>query len=447
MKKYIDEHFDEMVADLSELVKYNSVFSLDAKPFGQANRDVLDEALNIFEKRGLKGTNLDYYCGYGEVGDGEKIIGVVGHLDIVPAGEGWNSDPFKLKRTEDALYGRGTSDDKGAVVAAMWAIKYLLDTNYKFKKRVRLIVGTNEESGSLCMNHYREKMGDVDFGFTPDSTFPGVYGEKGILSLSLLSKNSKIISIKAGDTTNMIPRKCEMVLPFKSFDENLLENYLKQNNIKYEINKKDNINLIVYGEAAHASLPELGVNAISHSMKALEKANFDDPYVNFMNKNVGLNADADLLGLKVLNDDVSSTTASPTVIVKEGDVIKTSFDIRYPVKTTGDKCLEIIYAKNDANNTFKVYFDSKPLYFETNSPLVKALDDAYRKATNDNINKMEVVGGGTYAKEMKNIIAFGCEFPDDKFNNIHSANERVTIESFKKQIMCYIEAIKNLNEV
>ena len=154
IEKFIEENLENIKADLKELVSHNSVANNDELPFGSENRKVLDAALKQMDKKGFKTKNLDYYCGYGEVGQGDKLVGIAAHLDIVPVSEGWNSNPFTLTEKDGKLYGRGVSDDKGAAVISMYALKYLLDTGYKFKKRFRLLVGCNEETGSKCMDYY-----------------------------------------------------------------------------------------------------------------------------------------------------------------------------------------------------------------------------------------------------------------------------------------------------
>ena len=127
IKEFLNKNKDKMIDDLTRLVAHNSIYSEDEKPFGKANRAVLDEALKLMSDNGLKTNNLDYYCGYGEAGEGDKVIGILAHLDIVPAGEGWKSDPFALLNKDDVLYGRGVSDDKGAVIASLYALKYLIE--------------------------------------------------------------------------------------------------------------------------------------------------------------------------------------------------------------------------------------------------------------------------------------------------------------------------------
>ena len=447
MEKYINEHLDEIINDIRELVKYDSVFSNDEKPFGSENRKVLDKSLSLMEAKGIKTTNLDYYCGYGEVGQGDKVIGIVSHLDIVPAGEGWDSNPFELTQKGETLFGRGTSDDKGATVAAMWAVKYLLDTGYIFKKRVRLINGCNEETGSACVKHYVEKCGDVDYGFTPDGDFPGIYAEKGMIHAIFTGHNSKIIDIKGGDASNIVPKKCVATLPPKSFDLDKLDDFFTTKGIKYELaHNVSNIVLTVYGKAAHASAPGYGINAISYLLAGLQFCGFEDSFVDFYMRTIGLTYHGELLGYDRFTDSESNTTINMGLIYKEGNDIKVSLDMRFPVKSNVKSCRQPLEDIKDDNNEIEILSCIEPLYFDTNSTFIKALDKAYRTVTNDYESKMAAIGGGTYAKSMKNIIAFGCEFQGEQ-NNIHDANEHLEIDSLKKQIMCYIEAIKNLNEV
>lgn len=449
MENYVNEHLNEMVEDLRKLVAYNSINNDDATPFGKQNRAVLDEAIKLMNEKSFKTTNLDYYCGYGDIGEGDKTIGILAHLDIVPAGDGWDNDPFTLTIKGNKLYGRGVSDDKGAAVASMWAMKYLLDTGYTFKKKVRLILGCNEETGSKCIKHYVQECGDVDMGFTPDGSFPGIYAEKGMIGGELVGKNTKIINIEAGEATNIVCKKCTTTIPKDSYDKTLLDEYFNKKEIVYNLENDDNNNdvLIVYGKAAHASTPDDGVNAISHTMMALHYANFNDKFVDFFVKNFGLTNHGELIGYEELKDSESNTSINFGMAYKKDATIYITLDMRFPVKQNVQTCLKPLEGIKDDDNEFILSGKGiDPLYFDINSPFIQALDKAYRKVTNDNDSKMLAIGGGTYAKAIKNIIAFGCEFIGDE-NHIHDANECLDIDAFKKQVLIYIEAIKNLNEV
>ena len=413
MENYINNNIDNMLNELGELVSYNSVYSEDVAPFGSKNREVLDRALEIFESKGLKTKNLDYYCGYGEVGEGDEVIGILAHLDVVPCGEGWNSDPFKMTEKDGYVYGRGVTDDKGAVIASLYAIKYLLDTGYKFNKRVRLIVGCNEESGSKCIKHYVEKEGHIDYGFTPDADFPGIYGEKGMVGGLFAGKSDKILDIKGGDASNVVCKKVTCTLKPGCIDENKLDVFFKENNISYELN--DNV-LTVYGKAAHASMPDLGVNAINYLMCGLYAAGIDDEFVSNFNKYIGLDLHGEKLGLEDVKDDVTNTSINIGLAFVQDENICLSIDCRFPIKTNK----ETVVPYFEKMENFKLLNAINPLYFDINSPFIKALEKAYRDVTGDNESKMQAIGGGTYAK---------------------------SIESLKKAAMVYIEAIKNLNEL
>ena len=435
--KYIEDNYENMLNDLKRLVKYNSVLCDDEKPFGSQNRKVLDEAISIMNEKGFNTKNVDYYACYGEVGQGDKTIGIVCHLDIVPAGEGWDSNPFEVVQKGDRLYGRGVSDDKGAAVASMYAIKYLLDTNYQFKKKVRLILGCNEETGSKCIKHYVEKEGGVDMGFTPDGEFPGIYAEKGMIG-GVFKGKSKIVNIKGGEASNIVCKKVECELPANSYDVAKFKKYLDDNNIKYEINGDT---VTVFGTAAHASSPDSGVNAMSYLMEALYNADFNDEYVDLYHKYIGLDVHGEKLGMLPLKDDESDTSVNIGVIKKEGDSILASVDMRFPITRTVDDCKKVL----ENIEPLEIKNMINPLYFEKDSPMIKAMLKAYRDITGDD-GDMIAIGGGTYAKSIKNIIAFGCAFNEEE-NHIHDANESLGIEDFKKQVEIYIEAIKNLNEV
>lgn len=443
MKTFIENNLENMKKDLSDLVAINSVYADDVAPFGSANRKVLDLALEKFAAAGMETKNLDYYCGFGEIGQGDKVIGVVAHLDVVPAGDGWDGNPFEMSEKDGYLYGRGVSDDKGAVVASLYALKYLMKNNYPFKKRVRLIVGCNEESGSKCIEHYVAKEGHVDAGFTPDGNFPGIYAEKGIYGGRMEGKTVKIKNIYGGLASNVVCKKVNATVAEADYDKEKFVAFMNEHKINYELNGDE---IVVYGTAAHASTPDLGVNAISYLMEALYVAGINDPFVDAYHECIGLSVHGEKLHLDSLKDEISDASCNIGVIDYKDGIITASVDVRFPVKSKAEQVIALFdKAKKDDFAIITEEFEN-PLYFSLDSAMIKALDKAYRTVTNDYDSQMEAIGGGTYAKAINNIIAFGCEFQGEE-NHIHDANEKLAIESFKKQVEIYIEAIKNLNEV
>lgn len=446
IKQFIDENLPQMKEDLRQLVSYESVYNTDEKPFGSKNRKVLDAAIQMMKDKGLETENLDYYCGYGQCGNGEDIIGILAHLDIVPVSEGWNSDPFTMIEKEGFLYGRGVSDDKGAAVASMYALKYLIDEKYPFNKRVRLILGCNEETGSKCIKHYVEKQGHIACGFTPDGNFPGIFAEKGILGGTLLGHQTSFIDIQGGEASNIVCKKCVVKLPNDSFDTAKLDDFFVKNNIKYVIKVEDNTIIEVNGTAAHASTPDLGKNAFSYLMEALYYAEYDDEFIKWFHEYFALSLHGEKLGYEQLKDEYTDTSINFGVVGKKDDDLIVSLDMRFPVKSSIEECLEPLMKINNSKNEFVYDRGEKPLFFDIDSPMIKALKKAYEDVTGDKQSKMQAIGGGTYAKAINNCIAFGCEFQNED-NHIHDANESLNIEAFKKQVEIYVEAIKNLNNI
>ena len=447
INEFLEKNKQNMIDDLTKLVSYNSVYSEDALPFGKTNQAVLAEALGLFEREGLKTTNLDNYCGFGEVGEGKELIGILAHLDVVPAGEGWSSDPFVVRNDGEYLYGRGVTDDKGPVIASLYALKYLIETKYPFKKRVRLIVGCNEETGSKCIEHYVEKEGHIDMGFTPDGNFPGIFAEKGVLRGTISATNSKIINIYGGDAENVVCKKIVVELPVGSYDESTLNEFFRDNNIEYNLIKTDrSITMTVFGKAAHASTPEQGINAMSYLMEGLYRADFDDELVTFYHNRIALTHHGELFKANQFDDEYTDLTLNVGVISKAQNVITLTVDVRFPVKAEPEAVKELFMkALNMGNVRFEISELAHPLFFDVNIPMIQAMLKAYKDVTGEKDAEMEAIGGGTYAKAIHNCIAFGCEFPGENCH-IHDADESLNIANFLKQVHIYIEAIKNLNE-
>ncbi len=432
---------------LARLVKYNSEQgeALPGKPFGEGPAACLEEALKCAGELGFRTVNMENYCGYAEIGEGEDIIGIVGHLDIVPAGEDWDTDPFTLTFKDDGrVYGRGVSDDKGACAAAMYAMKKVADSGIPLTKRVRLLMGCNEESGSKCMEYYREHGEPITVGFTPDANFPGIYGEKGGFGGKAWSKNTKIIDLKGGTVSNAVCSKCTIVIPAEVSVAALTASFMKTPLTSYDIKEEDGkITIFAQGVAAHASMPYLGVNAANWTFWALKDAGFEDDFVDFFTEHFGTDNDGAGIGLKISDEYGDLTCCNGVVGMEDGKAFAT-IDCRCPVTYSPDqiKALVAPYLE-DEKGYIEARRAGKALFFDPNSELVTKLVSAYREVTGDYENQPEVIGGGTYAKSIPGIIAFGCEFPGAN-NHIHDANESLPVEEMGLQIDIYRKAIEKL---
>ena len=451
VKSVINKYQQELIDRLAKLVAINSEEGTASKdaPFGEGPKKALLTALDMLKEDGLETVNLDNYIGYAQMGEGEKLIALVGHLDVVPAKkeDGWNSDPFELKNEKGILYGRGVADDKGAVVASMIALKVLKDLGVEPKKRIRLIMGTNEETGSKGLAYYVEKEGSPDYGFTPDGEFPGVHGEKGMISGEYRSLQTKIIDIQGGTAKNIVCRNCWIKVEKNSYSSRKLDDYFNNNNLEYKSEEDtDGIKISVQGVAAHASTPDLGINAISHLMMALKQAGYQDPFVDFYCSHFGTSTDGDGLGVKC-SDEYGSLTLNNGMISMKDGVIEGTIDIRFPVTMSSKQILKSMSERmKDDGGEVTIVSTHEPLFFPVDSPLVSCLLSAYQEVTGDTDTQPMTMGGGTYAKGIHNTIAFGCAFPGKDYH-LHDANEWVSIDELMLQVEIYVAAIQKLLDI
>ena len=447
IKEKIHATTEELLSNMERLVAIDSQLGTPAEgmPFGEGPAKVLHEALQIADELGFKTVNLDNYCGYAEMGEGEEIVGIAGHLDIVPAGGDWTYDPFKLTREGDYVYGRGTTDDKGPVMEALYAMKLLRDSGVKLNKRVRLIMGCNEENGSRCMEHYNEVAEELSCGFTPDASYPCIHGEKGMLGMLATSKNTKIISINGGFVFNAVCDACTAEIPAEEGLKGRLEAAFAETKLQeYKVTEEDGkITIYAKGVSAHASTPAFGVNAAGVIFDCLAKAGFEDDFVEFYNEHIGTSCDGAGVGLK-FEDEYGALTLCNGIVKTEDGIISCTIDIRVPVTLKAADVRTMCEARlEDENGRIEIGEIGDPLFFPRESPLVNALYKAYVDVTGDTEHEPMVIGGGTYAKSLKNIIAFGPEKLGMDYH-IHSADEFILVSEMEEAVLIYMEAIKNL---
>jgi len=440
---------EEMLNNLARLIKYNTVRTeaLPGMPFGKANADCLEEALKISEELGFETVNMDNYCGYAQMGSGEDLIGIFGHLDVVPAGDDWNTDPFTLTMDDQYAYGRGVGDDKGPLIAALYAMKLVRESGIPLTKRIRLVFGCNEETGMQCMEYYNKHGEKVTAGFTPDGDFPGIYGEKGSCKLTAYSKNTSILSMNGGFVSNAVCNRCTTEIPAGAVNVDLLKAALAETNlVKYTVTENNDRMIIeAQGVSAHAASPHLGVNAAGCTMAALQKAGMKDDFIDFYMSRIGTACDGSGIGCKIA-DPYGALTLNNGIVRTENGRIYCTIDIRYPVTRTPEALRNhMLPYLEDEKGYIVIDHIGEPLFYPEDSDLVQALYQAYVEVTGDTENKPVVIGGGTYAKHIPGIIAFGNKFPHTD-NHIHDANECMNLVEFEKQVLIYAQAITNFLE-
>lgn len=447
IKEEIHALSDEMLEKLERLVVIPSIEGepIEGKPFGEAPAKALEEGLKIAEELGFKTVNLDNYCGYAEMGEGEEIIGIAAHLDVVPEGDGWTHEPFALTRDGDYVYGRGTTDDKGPIVEGLYAMKMLRDSGVKLNKRVRLIMGCNEENGSECMKHYNKVAEELSYGFTPDADFPCIHGEMGQMALNAYSKHTKIISMNGGFVFNAVCDTCTTVVPAEEGLKERLEKAFSESGLpEYKVTEENGeLHIYAKGVPAHASMPTQGVNAAGVTCACLAEAGFEDDFVTYYNSHIGTACDGSGIGLKFEDEFGVLTLCNGTVRTEDGTIICT-IDVRVPVTLHPEDVRKMCEGKlEDENGRMEIEKLGEPLFYPRESPLVEAIYRSYVDVTGDTKNQPIVIGGGTYAKYLKNVIAFGPEKTEIDYR-IHGADEFIRISDMEEAVLMYMEALKNL---
>ena len=441
MRTFVTEqHHKDCIQAIQGLVAFPSVCQEGENdtPFGQAIQDVLEHTLALTESLGFK-TYIDPagYYGYAEIGQGEEMLAVLCHLDVVPAGDlaNWHTPPFEAVIRDGQLIGRGVQDDKGPSMMALFAVKALLDAGVTFNKRLRFIFGTDEETLWRCMNRYNQLEEVATMGFAPDSSFPLTYAEKGLLQAKLIGKGDANLRLEAGQAYNVVPAKA-------SYQGDLLADLteeLDRLGFDYELADKQ---LTVLGISRHAKDAAECVNAIVRLAKALRKWS-DHPAIRFIADAVGEDArGANLFGLITdePSGDLSFNIAGLTLTEGLSEI---RLDIRIPVLADKDELVNILTEKAAQYSLRYEEFDYlASLYVPLDSELVSTLMSVYQDKTGDR-TPAESSGGATFARTMPNCVAFGACFPTS-LQTEHQENERLSLEDLYRAMDIYAEAIYRL---
>jgi succinyl-diaminopimelate desuccinylase len=451
----IDENKQNIIKTTTELISIKSVYETPTEnmPFGKGIYDSLQYILNLCQNEGFTTVNLNNFVGYAQIGEGEKLIAALTHLDVVPAGKGWTYDPFAENIVDNKIIGRGANDNKGPAVASFYAIKAIKDSGLPLNSRFRIIFGCDEETSFKCINHYKENAETPTYSLVPDASFPVTNCEKGVLNFDIISKinNTDIVKFKSGERYNMVPAICTVVikysdeLKYKIFKE--LNNYDMKNLIEVVLND-GYIEIISRGLQAHASTPENGVNATSIMLLFLKKLNLNCDFKNFINfytEKIGNEVNGASLGISYENDDSGKLTLNIGVLELSEGVLKGTVDIRYPTNITKDFIVNT-FKEQAEHYCIKIsnIADFPPLLIPADSKLVKTLLKTYNEFTGEN-EKPVSIGFTTYAHGIDNAVAFGPKFPAEEIV-AHNSDEYISTESLIKLTKLYARAMYALME-
>lgn len=466
----IDSYKGEMLDALAEIISKPSVQGAPAKkpdgslmPFGTGVQEALECMLSMGEKLGFDTYNDDNYAGHiewkSEEG-GDDYFGIVGHLDVVPVGTGWSTDPFTMVDKGDGfVYGRGTSDDKGPVVACLYALKALREEGMEPKRNIRLVLGLDEETGHISADHYVEHCGHPAMGFTPDADFPLVNGELGILIFELAQKfttkagkdEMRLTKLEGGVAANAVPAYAKAVISGNKEQYDLISDRAKlfAEETGYKIKtKKQGASLVVetFGTAAHGAHPELGLNAVSILMDFLGRISFAseelNDFIDFYNEHIGFDLHGERMGCFFEDKPSGPLIFNVGVANINEDIATVTVNIRYPIKSTDEQVLSGIESVLEGSRIGLVTRAVQtPIYCHRDDPVCQTYMKAYRDETGDMEAEPMIIGGGTYAKMFNNILAYGAAFPHDE-NTMHQADEKFSIDSFMKMARVYARAIE-----
>ena len=441
MDKIITE--DEQKAAVKTLERLISVPSYnqpaeEGAPFGKGIRNALDEMMKICDELGFKTyEDPDGYYGYAEVGSGDKIFGVICHLDTVPAGDlgKWKHDPFKGTVINDAVYGRGSQDDKGPGIAALYAVKALMDQGYHFNQRIRFIYGTDEEILWRGIAEYNKKEAPIDSGISPDAEFPLIYAEKGLQQSYLVGPGTDQLKINLKNAFNAVPDSAVYDGP-------------KQDEVKAALDKhgfeytSDDNSITVIGKSVHAMMAPEGTNAVLRLVIALDDV-FDFKPLDF----IGKLFKEDATGSNVLGDvrdESGQLTFNISSLEINENETRMQIDLRIPVTIDRDNLLAKLSKQVAAYDLKYVHFDYlAPLYVPKDSKLVQTLMKVYKEQTGNVDAEPQISGGATFARTMNNCVAFGGMLPTTP-DYMHQANEQWPLPDMYKAMEIYAQAIKKL---
>jgi len=462
--KEVEKRKEELITDLQGLLKIESVLdeanASEEAPLGENVRKALDYMLELGEKDGFVSKNSGNVAGHLEMGTGERLIGVLGHVDVVPAGDGWSVDPFEGVIQDGKIYARGAIDDKGPTMAAYYAMKIIKELELPLEKRVRLIIGTDEESKWRCVDHYFKHEEMPHMGFAPDADFPIINAEKGIADFELVQNTQEsnnhtstitLLSFVSGLRYNMVPDKAKAVLDVRENHTELMQmfnDFLNSQELQGQYYVESGYSIIeLEGVSAHGSEPDKGRNAGLLLASFLSTVDLDIRAKSFVSsaiafffgdsrgRNLGVQYKDEMSGELTINVGIMS--------YNEQDGGKFGLTMRYPVTFNWKEGLDTLtQSVNEKGFSIANFSNSEPHHVSEDSELIQVLKNVYEMQTHKPASLM-AIGGGTYARSLKSGVAFGALFPG-RPDVAHQKDEYMELDDLVKATAIYAQAIYEL---
>ena len=455
----VDALKDELISDIQAWVAVPSVQgeAVEGKPFGENVAKALDLALDTARRYGFVTRNIDYYAGDISMGSGEQTLGMLAHLDIVPVGEGWTHDPFGGEIADGKIFGRGTIDDKGPALCALYAMRAVRDCGVELKDGVRLILGCDEETGMSDMRYYASKLKMPDYGFSPDAGFPVINIEKGGANVELSwhgegEAEIPVFELYAGERPNVVPAYARAVVGSEKVgaDEIAARIAAHAAQVNQKLHVKDlgdgRVEISAEGVLSHGSLPEQGVNAASVLLIALKAigagANLQSA-IDMMVSCIGMEPDGKSLNIKCEDELSHNLSCNLGILRFNGRDFCATLDIRYPLCTNEVEIMgNIVRTVSKYGVCVRQISGHTPHHIPAEHKIVRGLMQVYNEVTGEDAKPL-AIGGGTYSRMMPNTVAFGVVFPDEE-DCCHIADEYIDIENMMRATKIYARAIAQL---
>ena len=449
VEKILADYREEMIKTLQAWVRIPSVKGEAAPgaPFGAENRRALDQAMADCRRMGFETQIVDGYAGHADLGQGSTrdALAILAHLDVVPTGDGWSRDPFGAQRIDGRVYGRGTSDDKGPAVAALYAMRAVKEAGVPLRRKVRLILGCDEECGSSDMAYYREHVEMPRSGFSPDADYPVINIEKGGCHLQveaeLAETGLQVLSMQVGERANVVPGFASALVA--GGEELLPRVEAAAQALQLPVSAKmegNAVRLEAQGVTGHAAFPAHGRNAIGEMLLLLKALGARGALLKIADA-IGMTCYGEGMGIAMEDQISGKLTCSLDMIRIEGGKLWALMDIRYPVLLNLEEMVRRAQ-ESLAPCRVTVAGSHKPHYVSEQTELVQQLLETYHEMTGGE-KKAIAIGGGTYAQSLEEGVAFGALFPGEE-EMAHQADEYISEESLFQNARIFARAIVRL---
>lgn len=455
LNQLIDASFDRLVKDTQELVSINSVLDEstagEGAPFGKGIRETLELILEKGKEMNMETKNCDGYAGHIQLGESGELMAILAHMDVVPAAGQWTFDPYSAVVSDGKLYGRGAVDDKGPAMACLYAMKAIKDSGLPVSRRVRLILGTDEETFARGIHYYLDREEHPSFGFSPDAEFPIIHAEKGILRffyrVPFTAPHTVIKVLSAGTRLNVVPDEARALL---ALDQECVTQAASRAGLSRHCTiteEAEGCLLTVTGLASHASYPQEGKNAIQMLFQILSPLltgdHPADVFLRTMADRLRLETNGESFSIGCSDETSGALTINPAVLSFSDEELTLKFDIRYPVTSDSDLLLQKLQEQAErAGASYELIQHKPPLYVEKDRPFIRKMQEAYTDFTGEEARLISI-GGGTYCRYVPNTVSYGPVFPGQK-EMAHQADEFISLEDLRKIAKIYAQTIYNL---